>query len=210
MNLPLDDGEEDGIPAGVHVRDDGVFVYDVHGEIVSWDIAEFREDPMLWHAVARLLQIYYEHGPHELRRVLGLKIGPYDALRWLDGVRTAVTSSTKLIDEREAIEIALAMFFLQRPEAEALEWSQQEKRAGEPNFELTVFMPKLGLRFEYNDGQHRLIDNNTLEESQFFELAQACAVFAAEIHQADRVRRLAFGSEAVVYVEPGGRIEVTG
>lgn len=207
--------EDDEMEPGVHVNSDGVFIYDQHGEIVSWDEAEFREDPQLWLAVAKVLRTYYEDGPHALRRLLNKPVGPYDALNWWQGLRTYASrpDTPEMIGEDESIDFAIRGFFAECSEAGVVEWEHDSKM-----FELTIHFLATGRHFHYVDGEHRLMEGYEIigeggvlqdGESDATQLmVERCAEFGDALFYAKSILQQRFGEKAVVYVERDGEIEV--
>jgi len=218
----MSEGDEH-IEPGVHIKDSGVYIYDRHGEVVSWDVAEFIEDPRLWVAVANALKIFYEHGSHVLRRTIGKPIGPYDALDWLSGRKSYPASEPGELDvsHEDAIKMAVAGFFAQCPAAVSVEWVQRD--LAEDDYELNL---SISLMIEFKpytyqcldgeaivlDGEVVVVEGGSYDEGVFppaaEDIFQACDDFSEALLDNQSTLLRAHGI-AIIYCDRGGEVQVT-
>ncbi len=61
-------------PEGIAITDDAVYISDSHGEIVSWMMEEWVDDPYITFSIANAILIYLSQGPHKLRKALNKSI----------------------------------------------------------------------------------------------------------------------------------------
>lgn len=201
---------------GIHILPTGIYIYDEHGEIVSWDEAEFDNDRVLWLAAAKAMRCFYEDGPFALRRLLNKPIGPYDAIKWFTGDRKYASrpDSPEMVTADQSIEFAVRGFFAECAEAEAVEWDTKDRV-----FDITIYFFKQGRTFEYSKGRYSLKEGDDLvgEDGAMLEgeppeteaLIDKCVEFVEALNYGIGVLLDTYGSESTVYVEREGDFVVT-
>lgn len=210
-----DDWEID-FPPGVHVLDDGVYIYDEHGEIVMWHRDEWVQDPSVALVVARAIQEYYEHGPYVMRRRLGKNTGPYDALRWKAGERDYTTEPPpEAVDDTQAVEMAVRGFFAEQQEVLKVEWEQYPSHHDDWLI-LKVYRYD-GYLFVLTDGSYEVFDEDDVvvletdvvnEElpDELHEDVRAYAEFGEMLYNSMSVLRGVYSAPADIKVERDGPI----
>jgi len=59
---------------GVHVDEEGVYIWDDHGEVVMWHRDEWKEDPEVVFSIIGAIEQYHREGPSFMRKGTGKEI----------------------------------------------------------------------------------------------------------------------------------------